>query len=243
MSYLCHCTSSEEVCTDLHFIQVDFLENHSSLFLLSGELPDLFDGNIFRGNDSLIYLTKVPATKAVPKSKLRYSPLFRCAPADRIEDIEVCNPEEWAGSGAKEIPYCLQDVARARECNDISLLTTWQAEKHFEVSPDWACLTPSRDSPCQVGCNAIAEARSVPSMLTVGCMNDGDTVARTLLASWIDELKVYRPLAITFVTPASQAMRRGLCLLRAGDLRQVCCKETENGLPVQLGTPLLQLLS
>ncbi len=45
-----------------------------------------------------------------------------------------------------------------------------------------AILTVSLAKPCQLGCRAIVLARSEPKVLTVGCKNEGETVASTLLA-------------------------------------------------------------
>jgi len=45
-----------------------------------------------------------------------------------------------------------------------------------------AILTVSLAKPCQLGCRAIVLARSDPKVLTVGCKNEGETVANTLLA-------------------------------------------------------------
>lgn len=77
-----------------------------------------------------------------------------------------------------------------------------------------AKLTVSLAKLCQLGCKATVRAKSDPSVLTVGWMNEGETVANTLLAFWMPLLTVYRLVATTSVHAASDLVWEDRCLQR-----------------------------
>lgn len=106
--HLGHCTTPQEVCSHFHFVQVHFFQHYPPLLLLCGELSDLLQLNVFVGYNPLIDLTKIATTQSVSEAQVCHAPLFTCAPAHRVENIEVCDAKKWAGSGAEEVPDALQ---------------------------------------------------------------------------------------------------------------------------------------